>query len=629
MDIILNKSSPDNLIDFALIKKDEKEEKNLVQKLIDEVLNNMKFTFNHSGTKSFHPNFPFEVSILNKICTSENEHLRDLIKGNKNLEVFNTVIGDEVNKIFKQKFLLSNQIQIDNQDISEKEPMYYFCKKNLMEVMDEDLDIYKIYLKGGDFNKALKEKREKERIEREKKMEEDEYFNNEEEEKEEEKEEDEKEEEEKEEPKKEEAKEEIKGKNLEIHSPNFGLSSNIHIDINEGLDTDGHKIKLQNIKSPQIIKINENNSNDISYNCTECPSLIEIISLPQDNTFIKFKCLNKDNSHEQSLSIKDYLIKMKKHHNKQLNDDICKVHTNKTEKYICYCFKCKNHLCRECLKSRTHLIHNKSNIIEIQPIQEELNIMNEIINVYKNKVEKLKMKKMIFNQNLEKSLNDKKFQLKKKFDEKTQINNKNRNRDLKLNNEKFTLEIEIIKRKYEEEIRIKKNEYEKNNTKINNKYKEMNQKNKIILNSKINELNQKYNEHIERLAYDKKIEILNSFVKFNEIVYNTYISYNQNYYNCINLNNLLINYYNNENIKNNVIKRILKEDFDKVTKLVLERKNENNYEIEKEVQKGEENDKIRILEMEIKKLKEQMAKKEEIVQKTDQNITNQLDQNNL
>ena len=115
----------------------------------------------------------------------------------------------------------------------------------------------------------------------------------------------------------------------------------------------------------------------------------------------------------------------------------------------------------------------------------------------------------------------------------------------------------------------------------------MNQKNKIILNSKINELNQKYNEHIERLAYDKKIEILNSFVKFNEIVYNTYISYNQNYYNCINLNNLLINYYNNENIKNNVIKRILKDDFDKVTKLVLERKNENNYEIEKEVQKGE------------------------------------------
>ena len=646
MDIILNKSSPDNLIDFALIKKGEKEEKNLVQKLIDEVLNNMKFTFKNHGTLSFHPNFPFEVSILNKIFTSENKHLRDLIKDNKNLEVFNTTIGDEVNKIFKQKFLLPiKDIQINSHDNDkdnlEEEPISYFCEKNFMQVMDEDLDIYKIYLKGGDFNKILEEKREKERIERinKKKMEEDEYISQEEELEEEELEEEElKEEEKKEKPKKEEKpkieeklKKEIKGKNLDIHSPNIGLSSNVNIDTNEGLESNGPKIDLPNVKSPQIIQINENNSDNISYNCTECSSLIEIISLLQDNTFIKFKCINKDNSHEQSLSIKDYLIKMKNHHNKQLNDDKCKVHTNNNEKYICYCFKCKNHLCRECLKSRTHLIHNKSNIIEIQPIQEELNIMKEIINVYKNKVEKLEMKKMIFNQNLEKSLNDKKFQLKKKFEEKTQINNNNRTRDLKLNNEKFMLEIEIIKRKYEEEIRIKKNEYEKYNTKINNKYKEMNQKNKIILNSKIKELHQKYDEQIERLAYDKKIEILNSFVKFNEIVYNTYISYNHNYYNCINLNNLLINYYNNENIKNNVIKRILKDDYDKVTKLILERKNEieYDYENEKEVQKGEENDKIRILEMEITKLKEQMAKEKEIVQKTDQNIINKKEETNL
>lgn len=33
--------------------------------------------------------------------------------------------------------------------------------------MDEDLEIYKKYQKGEDFNKALEEKREKEKIERE------------------------------------------------------------------------------------------------------------------------------------------------------------------------------------------------------------------------------------------------------------------------------------------------------------------------------------------------------------------------------------------------------------------------------------------------------------------------------
>ena len=117
--------------------------------------------------------------------------------------------------------------------------------------------------------------------------------------------------------------------------------------------------------------------------------------------------------------------------------------------------------------------------MEISPIQEELNIMKEIINYYKTKVEKLKNENMLFNQNLDKSLNDKKSKLKKIFEDQTQMNKINKSRDLKLNKEKFIVEIEEIKRKYEEEIRIKKNEYEKYNTKINNKYKEMNQKNKI------------------------------------------------------------------------------------------------------------------------------------------------------
>ena len=190
------------------------------------------------------------------------------------------------------------------------------------------------------------------------------------------------------------------------------------------------------------------------------------------------------------------------------------------------------------------------------------------------------------------------------------MNKKNKSRDLKLNDEKFILEIEEIKRKYEEEIRIKITEYEKYNNKINNKYKDLEQKNKIIMDSKINELHQKYNEEIERLGYEKKIENLNSIVKFNEIVYHTYLFYNQNYYNCINLNNLIINYYKNENIKNNVIKRILKDKYEKVTELILKRKGENENEIEKKDQNGKENEEIRILKMDNKKLKEQLANQE-------------------
>ena len=155
------------------------------------------------------------------------------------------------------------------------------------------------------------------------------------------------------------------------------------------------------------------------------------------------------------------------------------------------------------------------------------------------------------------------------------------------------------------------------------------------MDSKIKELHEKYNEEIERLGYDKKIENLNSIVKFNEIVYNTYNAYKQNYYNCINLNNLLINYYKNENIKNNVIKRILKDDYDKVSKLILERKDKYENENDKENEKGKENDKIKTLEMENMKLKEQMAdfeflkkKLEEIEknQKTYQNMVNKKEE---
>jgi hypothetical protein len=256
------------------------------------------------------------------------------------------------------------------------------------------------------------------------------------------------------------------------------------------------------------------------------------------------------------------------------------------------------------------LNHNKNNIIEIQPIQEELNIMKEIINDYKTKVEKLQNEKMIFNQNLNNSLNDKESKLQKKFEDQNQMDEINKSKELKLNNEKFIIEIEEIKRKYEEEIRIKKNEYEKKNTKINNEYKEKNKKNEIILASKKKELHEKYNEEIERLGYDKKIENLNSIVKFNEIVYHTYLFYKQNYYNCVNLNNLIINYYKNEKIKNNVIKKLLKDDYDKVSKLILERNDKYENEIDKEDEKGKENDKIKTLEMENMKLKEQMAKQE-------------------
>ena len=145
--------------------------------------------------------------------------------------------------------------------------------------------------------------------------------------------------------------------------------------------------------TPSINKIKI--KNDIYYNCTECSSIIEILSINEENSIIEFQCLNKDNPHEKKIMpLKEYLEKMDKYKQKGMHNDICNIH-NKNNKYVSYCFDCKCHLCNECLKSRTHINHNKNNIIEIKPIQEELDIIKEVIKYYNIKLENLKCEKKL------------------------------------------------------------------------------------------------------------------------------------------------------------------------------------------------------------------------------------------
>ena len=100
---------------------------------------------------------------------------------------------------------------------------------------------------------------------------------------------------------------------------------------------------------------NEIQLNEMLYNCCECSSPIEIFSLDVKNYYwIDFYCRNKD--HYIGMHIKDYIDKMKKYNNKNVNNDICDIHNNK---YDCFCFDCYKHLCKECLKSRDHINHKK------------------------------------------------------------------------------------------------------------------------------------------------------------------------------------------------------------------------------------------------------------------------------
>ena len=68
---------------------------------------------------------------------------------------------------------------------------------------------------------------------------------------------------------------------------------------------------------------------------------------------------------------------------------------------------------------------------------------------------------------------------------------------------------------------------------------------------------------------------MNNILKLSEIIYNAYISYNNNYYNTININNIIISYFQNDYIKNNIIKKILNNQNNDILEIILTRQNRN------------------------------------------------------
>ena len=77
-------------------------------------------------------------------------------------------------------------------------------------------------------------------------------------------------------------------------------------------------------EAPTVIKLN----NNISYNCTKCPSPIEIKSIDENN--IEFECTN---NHHLKMEIKDFLNEMRmcNYTKININSDQCEKHTINNE----------------------------------------------------------------------------------------------------------------------------------------------------------------------------------------------------------------------------------------------------------------------------------------------------------
>ena len=187
---------------------------------------------------------------------------------------------------------------------------------------------------------------------------------------------------------------------------------------------------------PESFESRTNNIID-AYTCSKCSSNIEIESINTKDALITFKCLNNndnENHHRQTIQIKEYLNNMEKniylydecsichkkqndnkylpifqycmnckeiicnnckdmHINNKLNEEHyfinnnekmakCLLHTENNS-FVEYCFDCKRHLCKECLKSKKHINHKKNNLLEIQISHENKILHNKIIDELK------------------------------------------------------------------------------------------------------------------------------------------------------------------------------------------------------------------------------------------------------
>ena len=290
-----------------------------------------------------------------------------------------------------------------------------------------------------------------------------------------------------------------------------------------------------------------------NYCCSECPSLIEILSINENNNIIEFRCTNKRNPHYKVMNLGEYLEKRISNNFPldNINNDTCIEHK---KKYLCFCSECNKHLCKKCQKNGNHIPHQKINNIEIEPLNEELEIMKKIIDYYEEKIDKFYR-----NMNNTEDISINIFLDEK--DIKIQKIEQKKEEEMKKNKDKYLEEIKLIKEKYENEMKKIKREYLHNNNRISNKYKLEKEKIDYIYTKKYQD--RKNNKYLASLVENekKKNKIYDNFKMLNELVYNTYNIYKENVFNAINISNIIINYYEkNEYIKYRIIKHILKDE---------------------------------------------------------------------
>ena len=265
--------------------------------------------------------------------------------------------------------------------------------------------------------------------------------------------------------------------------------------------------------------------------CPDCGSSIEILSITENK--IEYRCLNEKKKHTEETkftkTIEEYLEKIKENKDNIFDEikDKCHIENHNLNNYVSYCLDCRCHLCVECLKTRKHINHRKSNMIEILPREDEIKLIKEVINDYKNEKKNLdniiKQQTKEIKQSLEKQIAEEESY----YNKKVKLSEEEKSQVLKIIENEYLSQLEEIKKEYDRKVKIRKDKYLEQKEKIINDFKLKNEKflseKKII----IKKLEDNYKVKIKNLE-SKIIENNENILELNEIIYNTYINYSNN-----------------------------------------------------------------------------------------------------
>ena len=331
-------------------------------------------------------------------------------------------------------------------------------------------------------------------------------------------------------------------------------------------------------------EIDNNYKENILCNCPDCGSFIEILNETYNQ--IEFKCpiCNKnDEKGVKIMIIQDYLSSLSKNIcnickngkenlklcikckliicNDCINNHIeqsqgncsneffidyneigikCFEHPNNIN--MCFCNNCQKHLCSECLKSKKHKYHIKTDFIEIKPSEEEVNKYFSIIDLLKNVKQNLKQVQIEKIKEARHNASDQEYNILKLFQSNVSKINRDMEKEIKDEKKKFSEECDKLYQEYLDNVESKKINLEKKVKEINWKYENLFNDEKNIYDKKIDELNNKIMKDYQAL-YKKdfpiQINLVNNLIKINEIIYHSFLAYENNYYANINFDKII------------------------------------------------------------------------------------------